>query len=50
MEEQAYRIIVWLRNDLRTTDNYALDWAKNFQAKNKEILPVFCFDPRTFGD
>ena len=50
MDKEAYRIIVWLRNDLRTIDNYALEWAKNYKAHYKEILPVFCFDPRTFGD
>ena len=44
------RIIVWLRNDLRLHDNYALNWAVN-QAKsvNSEIIPVYCFDPRYFN-
>jgi deoxyribodipyrimidine photolyase len=40
------RIIVWLRNDLRLHDNYALDWAAKYQAKNKEVIPVYSFDPR----
>ena len=41
------RIIVWLRQDLRLKDNYALNWAMNFKGK-KEIIPVFCYDPRIF--
>jgi hypothetical protein len=40
------RIIVWLRNDLRLHDNPVLDWAAKHPAKNKEILPVYSFDPR----
>jgi len=42
------RIIVLLRNDLRLSDNYALNWAVKFQHLSKEILPVFCFDPKYF--
>ena len=44
------RIIVWLRNDLRVLDNYALDWAMRYGGKGtpKEILPVFSFDPRFY--
>lgn len=42
------RVIVWLRNDLRLKDNYALHWALMHQAKGKEVLPVFCFDPRIY--
>ncbi len=44
------RIIVWLRNDLRVLDNYALDWAMRYGGKDttKEILPVFSFDPRFY--
>ena len=40
------RIIVWLRNDLRVHDNPVLDWAAKYGGKTKEILPVYCFDPR----
>lgn len=42
------RVIVWLRNDLRLKDNYALFWAVKHQAKGKQVLPVFCFDPRIY--
>ena len=40
------RIIVWLRNDLRLHDNPVLDFAAKYGGKNKEILPVYSFDPR----
>ena len=40
------RIIVWLRNDLRLHDNPVLDWAAKYGGKNKEVLPVYSFDPR----
>jgi len=40
------RIIVWLRNDLRIHDNPVLDWAVKYGGKNKEVLPVYSFDPR----
>jgi deoxyribodipyrimidine photolyase len=44
------RIILWLRNDLRLHDNYALDWAVNqARSTNSEIIPVYCFDPRYFN-
>jgi deoxyribodipyrimidine photolyase len=46
------RIILWLRNDLRMHDNAALYWAAKFTKKNtpnREILPVFSFDPRYFS-
>ncbi|WP_373522106.1 DASH family cryptochrome [Aquiflexum sp.] len=39
------RVIVWFRNDLRLHDHAALFSAL---AKGKEIIPVFCFDPRNF--
>ncbi len=42
------RIIVWLRNDLRLHDNYALSKAASAK-KNVQVLPVFCFDPRIYG-
>jgi deoxyribodipyrimidine photo-lyase len=41
------RIIVLLRNDIRLADNYALTWAVNFN-HSKEVLPVFCFDPKFY--
>lgn len=40
------RIILWLRNDLRLHDNPVLDWAVKNGGKNKEVLPVYSFDPR----
>jgi len=43
------RIILWLRNDLRLHDNYVINWAMKYQTQNKEILPVFCFDPRIYN-
>ena len=44
------RIILWLRNDLRLHDNYALNWAMQYnKTAKKEILPVFCFDPRIYS-
>lgn len=42
------RIILWLRNDLRMVDNYAMNWAIQYAKPKKEIIPVYCFDPRTF--
>ncbi|MBN7814351.1 DASH family cryptochrome [Algoriphagus pacificus] len=39
------RVIVWFRNDLRVRDNVTL--SKAIQS-GKEILPVYCFDPRMF--
>ncbi len=39
------RVIVWFRNDLRVKDNVTL--SKALQS-GKEILPVYCFDPRMF--
>jgi deoxyribodipyrimidine photolyase len=41
------RIIVWLRQDLRMKDNYALNWAMNYPGK-KEVIPIFCYDPRIY--
>lgn len=42
----------WFRNgDLRLHDNPALDRSASICAKtNSNIVPVFCFDPRIFGD
>ena len=44
-----HRIILWMRNDLRLHDNPVLNWVTK-QAKNvnKEVLPVYCFDPRFY--
>jgi len=39
------RVIVWFRNDLRVKDNVTL--TKALQS-GKEVLPVYCFDPRMF--
>ena len=41
------RIIVWFRNDLRVHDHVPLFSAI---AKGKEVIPVYCFDPRDFVD
>ena len=38
--------IVWFRNDLRVHDNECLVRALNAAAV---VVPVFVFDPRTFG-
>jgi len=52
-KQKNTRIILWLRNDLRVTDNYALTWAvqkarKQHGTGSVEIIPVFCFDPRLY--
>jgi deoxyribodipyrimidine photo-lyase len=39
--------VVWFRNDLRLHDNYVVSHAAKF-ATEKEVLPVYCFDPRHF--
>ena len=49
----TFRIILWFRNDLRLHDNYIIQWALNFgkvQNINKEILPMYCFDPRLYKE
>lgn len=38
--------IVWFRNDLRVLDNEALYKA---WISSREVLPVYCVDPRLFG-
>ena len=43
------RIILWFRNDLRLHDNYIINYAMNMKSSNKEIIPVYCFDPRIFN-
>ena len=40
------RILIWYRNDLRSHDHEALDAALKLQAR---VIPVYCFDPRQFG-
>lgn len=42
------RIILWLQNDLRLHDNYVMNWAMQWKSKSKEIVPVYCFDPRYY--
>ncbi|MEL7475328.1 MAG: DASH family cryptochrome, partial [Cyanobacteria bacterium J06555_12] len=41
-----HRILLWFRNDLRLHDHEALYEAMKQRA---EIVPVYCFDPRQFG-
>jgi deoxyribodipyrimidine photo-lyase len=41
-----HRVVLWLRNDLRLQDNAVIDWACS--QHNKEVIPVFCFDPRFY--
>ncbi|MEM9568600.1 MAG: DASH family cryptochrome [Cyanobacteria bacterium P01_E01_bin.34] len=41
-----HRILLWFRNDLRLHDHEALHEAVKQKA---EIVPVYCFDPRQFG-
>jgi deoxyribodipyrimidine photo-lyase len=45
-------IYYWFRlGDLRLHDNPALDRAANLCTKTESnLIPVFCFDPRLFGD
>ncbi|MFC3880078.1 DASH family cryptochrome [Algoriphagus namhaensis] len=40
------RSVVWFRNDLRVRDNETLTRAL---AQSKEVIPVFCIDPRSFA-
>lgn len=42
------RLIVWFRSDLRVADNPVLDAAASFHGP-KEVVPVYCFDPRSYG-
>jgi deoxyribodipyrimidine photo-lyase len=44
-----HRIILWLRNDLRMHDNPVIHWAASLpKLAYKEVLPVYCFDPRFY--
>ena len=38
-----------MRNDLRMHDNYVLNRAMQIGGK-KEVVPVFSFDPRIYGE
>lgn len=42
----ARRILIWYRNDLRIHDHEPLHQAQKVGA---QIVPVYCFDPRQFG-
>lgn len=41
------RVIVWFKNDLRLHDQAALFTACK---ESSEIIPLYCFDPRQFGE
>jgi deoxyribodipyrimidine photo-lyase len=41
------RILIWYRNDLRLHDHEPLHQAI---AQGAEVIPVYCFDPRHFGE
>ena len=45
------RVVVWLRNDLRLTDSSPFSRAAALakSSPTTEVLPVYCFDPRTYG-
>ena len=45
MSMKYNRVLVWFRNDLRVRDNEVLVKAA---LSAKEVIPVYCFDPRTF--
>lgn len=47
--EGKVRIILWLRNDLRLHDNYVMNWAMQSKHSDKEVVPVYCFDPRYYS-
>jgi len=46
-----HRIILWFRNDLRVHDSGIINWAMNQKTEvgHKEVIPVYCFDPRLFN-
>lgn len=43
--------MLWFRNDLRLSDNYIVKQAEKTAARTPgcDVLPVYCFDPRTFA-
>ena len=44
------RILLWFRNDLRLHDHEPLHRAVQQNAQQgAEIIPLYCFDPRQFG-
>lgn len=45
------RVVLWFRNDLRLSDNYIVKQAEKMAARTQgcDVLPVYCFDPRTFA-
>ena len=43
------KILVWYRADLRLHDHEPLQAAAKMQATSAQIVPVYCFDPRQFG-
>ncbi|MEM8503542.1 MAG: DASH family cryptochrome [Cyanobacteria bacterium P01_D01_bin.1] len=45
------RILLWFRNDLRLHDHEPLHRAAQQNAEQgAEIIPLYCFDPRQFGE
>ncbi len=44
------RVVLWFRNDLRLHDNPIVDRARRCVSSGecKEVLPLYCFDPRMF--
>ena len=48
--QRAERVVLWFRNDLRLHDNAIVDKARRSVASGqcKEVLPLYCFDPRMF--
>lgn len=47
MNRAKQRILIWYRNDLRVHDLLALDEAVE---QGADIVPVYCFDDRLFGE
>ncbi|QDZ22001.1 cryptochrome [Chloropicon primus] len=50
LKSSSKRLVLWFRNDLRLHDNAIVDKAKRSVASGdcKEVLPLYCFDPRVF--
>ncbi|CAL5221743.1 g3993 [Coccomyxa viridis] len=46
----GHRVVLWFRNDLRLTDNAAVQQAASMVKKGQasEVVPLYCFDPRNF--
>jgi deoxyribodipyrimidine photo-lyase len=47
MTNNGSRILIWFRNDLRLHDHHPLGQALK---KQGEIIPLYCFDPRQYGE